>query len=72
MFLRSSAENHAITRLLSSMKPSSMLRPVQGLRASLRSASRPSVKSTETRFAPALNAPRMSFSHSSTRSEKNC
>ena len=65
MFMRSSAENRAITRLFSSMKCGSSPAPVHGLRGSSRVASRPSVKSTDTRTAPAAKASRMSFSHSS-------
>ena len=66
MFVRSSAENRAITPLISSMKCGSSPAPVHGLRGSSRVARRPSVKSTDTRAAPAANAWRMSFSHSST------
>jgi len=72
MLRRSSAEKRAKTRLSSSMKWASMPRPVHGLRGSLRVASRPSVKSIDTRVAPAAKACRMSFSHSSTRSDSNC
>ena len=61
-----------MTRLSSSMKCGSMPRPVQGLRGSFRVASLPSVKSTDTRAAPAANACLMSFSHSFTRSSSNC
>ena len=65
MDFRSSALNRAMTRLFSSMKCGSSPAPVQGLRGSSRVASRPSVKSTDTRAAPAAKASRMSFSHSS-------
>ena len=61
-----------MTRLFSSMKWGSMPRPVQGLRGSALVASRPSVKSTDTRAAPAAKACLMSFSHSLTRSSSNC
>jgi hypothetical protein len=56
MFLRSSGVKRSSTRLLSAMKPGSIFRPVHGFLGSLRQASRPSVKSIETRFAPALKA----------------
>ena len=71
MFVRSSAENRAITPLISSMKCGSSPAPVHGLRGSSRVARRPSVKSTDTRAAPAANACRMSFSHSSTSAASN-
>lgn len=64
MSLRSAAEKRASTRLLSLMNVSRSFAPVQGLRGSSLVASRPSVKSIETRFAPAAKQPRMSFSHS--------
>jgi hypothetical protein len=53
------------------MKCGSMFRPVQGFRGSLRVASRPSVKSTDTRAAPAAKACLMCFSQSATRSSSN-
>jgi hypothetical protein len=72
MFTRSAALNRSSTRLLSSMNSSSMSLPVHGLRESFLFASRPSVKSTDTRTAPAAKHRRMSFSHSSHRSARNC
>jgi hypothetical protein len=49
-----------------------MFRPVHGFRGSFLVDRRPSVKSIDTRAAPAPNAARMSFSHSATRSSSNC
>ena len=71
MLRRSSGEKRSITRLLRSMNSWSMSLLVQGLRESFLFASRPSVKSIETRTAPAANACRMSFSTSSQRSSRN-
>lgn len=68
MFLRSAGVKRARTVLLRSMKVCSRLAPVHGLRGSFFDASRPSVKSMLTRLAPASKQPRMSFSHSLTRS----
>ena len=72
MFARSSGEKRSITRLLRSMNSCSMSLPVQGLRESFLLARRPSVKSIETRTAPASKHWRMSFSTSSHRSSRNC
>ena len=72
MFTRSSGVNRSITRLFSSMNVSSRFSLVHGLRASFLPARRPSVKSIETRTAPAAKALRMSFSASSHRSARNC
>ena len=71
MFIRSSGVNRANSWLLRSMNSCSMFRPVQGLRESFLLARRPSVKSTETRTAPASKHWRMSFSASSTQSIRN-
>jgi len=68
---RSSSEKFASTRLLSSMKCGSSPAPVHGLRGSSRVARRPSVKSIDTRAAPASNALRMSVTHSLTMSCSN-
>src|ERR1035441_6385623 len=61
----------------SSVEPSRASRTSSGLSTrgfsgSLRVGSRPSVKSTDTRAAPAAKACLMSFSHSATRREPHC
>ena len=71
MLTRSSALKRSITRLLRSMNSWSMSLFVQGLRLSFLFASRPSVKSIDTRTAPAAKHWRMSFSTSSQRSARN-
>ena len=71
IFVRSSSEKFSSTRLLSSMKCGSRPAPVHGLRGSSRVARRPSVKSIETRAAPASKALRMSVMHSWTMSSSN-
>jgi len=64
-------QKRSITRLLRSMNSCSMSLPVHGLRESFLLARRPSVKSIETRTAPASKHWRMSFSTSSHRSLRN-